>query len=141
MNLSMIAGAAAAVMLSLLAVIHIYWAAGGKIGKAAAIPSRDSEPLFTPTPFTTIIVAIALIAMAALNAAKIGWIVIPGISEFVRNGIWITAGIFLLRAIGDFRYIGFFKRHRESRFAQLDTLLYSPLCLLLSCLMFISANF
>jgi hypothetical protein len=38
----------------------------------------------------------------------------------------------LARAIGEFRYVGFFKRVRGSRFARLDTLLYSPLRLLLA---------
>ena len=38
----------------------------------------------------------------------------------------------LARAIGEFKYVGFFKRVRGSRFAQLDSLLYSPLCLLLA---------
>ena len=46
-------------------------------------------------------------------------------------GLWVLAGLFLLRTIGDFRYVGFFKRVREGRFAHLDTRFYSPLCLLL----------
>jgi len=48
---------------------------------------------------------------------------------------WFTralALVLLLRAIGDFRLVGFFKRIRGSRFARLDTVLYSPLCLALS---------
>jgi hypothetical protein len=36
------------------------------------------------------------------------------------------------RAIGEFKYLGFFKRVTGSKFARLDTLLYSPLCLLLA---------
>jgi hypothetical protein len=136
----MITGAAAAIILSLLAVIHIYWALGGTLGKSRAIPTRDGLPLFTPTPFTTFLVALGLFAMAALNVIRIGWIAAPEISRFVRAGLWLTAAIFLLRAVGDFRYVGFFKRHRESRFAKLDTLLYSPLCLLLACLIAISAD-
>ena len=38
----------------------------------------------------------------------------------------------LARAIGEFKYVGFFKRVRGSRFATLDTFVFSPLCLLLS---------
>jgi hypothetical protein len=38
----------------------------------------------------------------------------------------------LARAVGEFRYVGFFKRVRGSRFARLDTLIYSPVCLLLA---------
>ena len=136
----MIAGAAASIILAGLAVIHVYWASGGTIGKSVAIPKRDSKPLFAPTPFTTFLVALALFAMAALNAAKIGWIAEDGISRFADAGLWITAAIFLLRAVGDFRYVGFFKRHRDSRFAALDTMASSPICLLLACLAAISAS-
>jgi hypothetical protein len=38
----------------------------------------------------------------------------------------------LARAVGDFRYVGFFKRVRDSRFATLDTRVYSPLCFVLA---------
>jgi hypothetical protein len=140
MNLSTIAGTTAAIILAALAMIHFYWAFGGTFGKSSTIPSQDGKPLFTPTRFTTILVALGLIAMAALNAAKVGWIAAPANSRFVRAGLWVVAAIFLLRAIGDFRYVGFFKRHRESRFARLDTSLYSPLCMFLAVLVFISAN-
>ena len=33
------------------------------------------------------------------------------------------AVVFLARAVGDFRYVGFFKRVRGTRFARLDTIL------------------
>jgi uncharacterized protein DUF3995 len=140
MNLSTIAGTIAAIILAALAIIHFYWAFGGTFGKSSAIPSQNGKPLFTPTRFTTIPVALGLIAMAALIAAKAGWIAAPANSRFVHAGLWVVAAIFLLRAIGDFRYVGFFKRYRDTRFAKLDTLAYSPLCLLLACLMMISAN-
>jgi len=42
--------------------------------------------------------------------------------------------IFAFRALGDFRYVGFFKRVRGNLFAQRDTWFYSPLCLLLAIL-------
>jgi hypothetical protein len=135
-----IAGAAAAIILAVLALIHVYWAAGGALGKSSAIPTRDGKQIFTPTPFTTILVALALFAMATLNAIRIGWIAAPGMANITRPGLWLVGAIFLLRAIGDFHYVGFFKRQRESRFAKLDTLVYSPICLLLACLIAISAS-
>ena len=49
--------------------------------------------------------------------------------------VWLCYGLalgLLARAIGEFNYVGFFKRVRGSRFARLDTLVYSPLCLLLA---------
>jgi hypothetical protein len=85
-----------------------------------------------------VVVALGLFAMAALVAVRIGWISVPAIAGFVPAGIWFVAGIFLLRAIGDFHYIGFFKQVRDSRFARLDTLVYSPLCLLLASLILFS---
>ena len=45
---------------------------------------------------------------------------------------YVLAVGLLGRAIGEFRYVGFFKRVRGSRFAKLDTVVYSPLCLLLA---------
>jgi hypothetical protein len=39
--------------------------------------------------------------------------------------------IFIARSIGEFRWLGFFKKHRGSAFSKWDTLMYSPLCLLL----------
>lgn len=42
---------------------------------------------------------------------------------------WLIAIIFLLRAMGDFNYVGFFKKVRETDFAINDSKYYSPLCL------------
>ena len=53
----------------------------------------------------------------------------PVPSGLVRFAMYALATVFLLRAIGDFRLVGFSKRVRGSRFARLDTLVYSPLCL------------
>lgn len=114
----------AAAILTALGVIHLYWAAGGRFGKSATLPTANGKSVLHPTPLITIVVAIGLFAMAAL--------------VFERVGLWLIAGIFLLRAVGDFRYIGFFKRVRDSRFARLDTRFYTPLCLLLAALILFS---
>jgi hypothetical protein len=47
--------------------------------------------------------------------------------------------LLFLRAIGDFHLIGFFKRVRGTRFASLDTAVYSPLCLALALGVFVVA--
>jgi hypothetical protein len=44
--------------------------------------------------------------------------------------------VLALRAIGEFRYVGLFKRVRESRFAALDTRVYTPLCVALAAAVF-----
>jgi Protein of unknown function (DUF3995) len=139
----MIAGAAAIVMLLMLAGMHLYWAAGGKAGKGAAVPSASGRPLMRPSVLGTAMVAVGLCVMAALLALRIGWLnvpALPGNGVVIEVGAWLIAAVFALRAIGDFRYVGFFKRIRDSRFARLDTLAYSPLCACLALLVGISAG-
>ncbi|TKI67695.1 DUF3995 domain-containing protein [Lysinibacillus mangiferihumi] len=52
--------------------------------------------------------------------------------NFFTLGCTVCAVIFLIRAIGDFKYVGFFKKIKHSQFARNDTWLYSPLCLFIS---------
>lgn len=40
--------------------------------------------------------------------------------------------IFLVRAIGDFNYVGFFKKTKNTHFAKMDRKYFSPLCLLIA---------
>jgi hypothetical protein len=139
----MIAGGAAAVILLMLAGVHVYWAAGGKAGKGAAVPSANGQPVIRPSSFGTALVAVGLAAMALLVMLRIGLLDLPGLSGthiVVQIAAWLIAAVFALRAIGDFRYVGFFKRIRGSRFARLDTLAYSPLCACLAILIGISAS-
>ena len=112
-----------------LSVIHVYWLIRGPRSMPAVIPTRDGKPAFIPSRLATFLVATGLLCCAGLVAALSGWIRIqvpPGQLTLLGDAI---AGAFLLRAIGDFRLLGFFKRVRGTKFALLDTVLYSPLCL------------
>lgn len=120
--------------LILLAVsaLHFYWAASGKGVDDAVVPSRsDGRLLFHPGMFSTLLVALGLFFFALVTLGNSGvfdkWIS----PDFFRYGTWIIAAIFLARAVGDFRYVGFFKRNRGGRFARNDSRIYSPLCLLI----------
>jgi hypothetical protein len=138
----MTAGTTAILILIILAGVHIYWAAGGKAGRGAAVPSRNGRPVLKPTPLTTLLVAVVLFVIAALLAVRIGWFTLPAFPyqhDLAQVAVWLTAAMFALRAIGDFRYVGFFKRVRDSRFARLDTYAYSPLCACLALLVAVSA--
>ncbi|MDR4469692.1 MAG: DUF3995 domain-containing protein [Nitrospira sp.] len=115
-----------------LSLWHIYWLLGGDAGRDAAIPEVDGKPVFQPSVVATFIVAVALALCALLIAATAGLVSLP-LSQTVLA--WLTrtlAGVLLLRAIGDFRLVGFFKRIRDTRFARFDTAVYSPLSLLLA---------
>ncbi|MCO1463909.1 DUF3995 domain-containing protein [Burkholderia multivorans] len=111
-----------------IALVHVYWACGGQRGKRAAIPEHDGVPLLHPSTAGTCTIAAALLAAACVVAAHAGWVWpgrYPGASGIA---IVVLALMFAVRAVGDFRYVGFFKRIRGSRFARMDTLYYSPLC-------------
>lgn len=121
-------------ILSLVSAIHIYWGFGGSWGLRESLPERNGSKAFHPGRIMTLVVAFVFGGMALFYLFKIGWLSLPAwlASSWVQQyGLWLLAGIFLLRAVGDFRYVGFFKRVRNSRFAHLDTRFYSPLCLLL----------
>jgi hypothetical protein len=47
-------------------------------------------------------------------------------------GAWSISVLFFLRAIGEFRYVGFFKSVTATTFAHWDTWAFSPLCLFIS---------
>lgn len=116
-----------------IALVHVYWACGGRRGKRAAIPEHDGVPLLHPSTAGTCTIAAALLAAACVVAAHAGWVWpgrYPGASGIA---IVVLALMFAVRAVGDFRYVGFFKRIRGSRFARMDTLYYSPLCAALRC--------
>jgi glucan phosphoethanolaminetransferase (alkaline phosphatase superfamily) len=114
-------------------MIHVYWAMGGKSGMKAVLPEtkHEGKPLFMPTPFTTLVVAMLLFIAAVIVLEPSG--ILPAFLPewMIRLGLWTLAFVFLLRSLGDFRYIGFSKRVYGTTFAKFDTWLYSPLTLLL----------
>ena len=56
---------AASVILGALAGLHVFWAFGGRWGKAVAIPERDGAPLFGISRGGTLLVALGLVTAAA----------------------------------------------------------------------------
>ncbi|MEM6428433.1 MAG: DUF3995 domain-containing protein, partial [Deinococcota bacterium] len=109
---------------------------GGRWGGSAVIPTRagSEHALFTPPPIATLVVAAALAIAALLSLAQVQLITLELPTWLLHTAMWGLSAIFLLRTVGDFRYVGIFKRIRGTRFARMDSLLYSPLCLLLSIL-------
>jgi hypothetical protein len=115
-----------------LALWHFYMVLAPSRGVSGAVPSVEGKPLFMPSTRATVAVGIALLSFAGLVAATAGFVALP-IPRLVL--VWLCYGLalgLLARAIGEFKYVGFFKRVRGSRFARLDTMVYSPLCLLLA---------
>jgi hypothetical protein len=123
-----IAGVAAATVLAGLSAIHLYWAFGGRRGQGAVVPTVAGRPRFSPSRTATVVVAALLALSAVLVVGGVrGW---PPRFVF-RVGAAGVGLVLIARAVGEGRYLGFFKRERETEFACRDTWLYSPLCLVL----------
>jgi hypothetical protein len=121
----------------LLSALHFYWAVGGKWAFETALPSDESGTVaFKPGFWACAIVGFSVFVFGILVAWYVGWISISFLPSFLQNAVWLIALIFLFRALGDFRYVGFFKQLKTTasclpadKFAELDTKVYSPLCL------------
>lgn len=118
-----------------ISIIHFYWAFGGKRFSGAVVPTKDdTQPLFVPGAISTFIVAIGLLCFGIFYVIKYGFIKVNLPILINQFGFWFIASIFIVRAIGDFNYVGFFKKYKSSKFAINDTKYYSPLCLLIGIL-------
>jgi hypothetical protein len=121
--------------LGAVVVFHLYWAGGGRKGADAVIPRRPLEqggaPLFSPSPLGTFSVAMFLAGVLGLAAAvqQGADLVVPW--AWTRVLLAACGLVFIVRAIGEFRYVGFFKRVKDSPFAYWDTRLFSPFILLI----------
>jgi len=115
-----------------LALWHFGMALRPTTAGSATVPSIAGKPLFRPSVAATVAVGLVLLLFACLVAATAGLVKV-GVPVRVLSWLCyaLAAGL-LARAVGEFRYVGFFKSVRDSRFAKLDTVLYSPLCLLLA---------
>ena len=125
-------GTSTAVVLVLLGLLHVYWAAGGGWGGDVAVPQRDGRPLFQPSTAATVVVAMLLFAAALVLVGRMGqWGAGLPRWPFV-TGAWVLVAVFVGRVVGDFHWFGVFKRVTGTPFAAWDSWLYVPLCLLLA---------
>ena len=116
-------------IMGLVALLHFYWAFGGSYGLSSAGPNLEGKSEFRPGRMVTFLVACIITGLAAL-AIQLKWPWRP-IEDIVSYAGYFVSVVFVLRAIGDFRYIGFFKKVYNSSFSKLDTKYFSPLVLFL----------
>ena len=119
-------------LLGAIAVWHVYLAFALTGEESGAVPSVDGKPVFVPSRRMTFLVAAALLLFASLVAAMAGSITVNVRGELLVGASYALAAGMFARAVGDLEYVGFFKRVRGTKFATLDTFLYSPVCLLLA---------
>lgn len=126
-----------------ISALHFYWGFGALFGKKMAssssiLPEMGGKPLFIPGAFATLVVALGLLFFAKISSfGLIESLSFKYFSPIIPYGNLAIFIIFMVRAIGDFRYVGFFKRIKNTSFGEKDSKYYSPLCVLISTLAFI----
>jgi len=121
-----------ALLLLLLALLHFYWAMGGKWGFDAVLPTNEKgERVMNPKIKDSILVAFGLSFFSIYYLMHGGWLAIALPPWLFNSGIWIISGLFLLRSIGDFKYVGMTKKVKNTAFASNDNRWFIPICLII----------
>lgn len=114
-----------------LALVHFYWAIGGRWALEGTMPdvlSQFAEQKPLQMKLATLVVGIGLLGFAItilLNYSVFG-LDIP--DELIQRTTIVIGLIFLARAIGDFYYCGFFRKIKKGLFAERDQAIFTPLC-------------
>jgi hypothetical protein len=118
------------VIFTSLGFIHFYWLFGGKWGLEQTLPTKKiGTKAIEPPKFATTIVGIVLVSFGLLYLTNTGLKIFQVPNWIVAYGSWIIPSLFILRAIGDFKYVGFFKKIKNTVFAKADSKWFAPLCL------------
>ncbi len=126
-------GISLAGIFTFLSLLHFYWGFTGITPGANVIPSdRDDKLLFRPSRFDCVVVGLGLAVFATLVLIKSEWVHLTLLSRITDIAVWVIAGLFLLRAIGDFKYVGITKKIKTTAFARMDNRYYIPLCLFIA---------
>ncbi len=129
--MKMILTLSAVSVLCLISMLHVYWACGGRWGSKVAVPVKEGGdgPTFVPSKTGTLLVAVLIVIAAMLILMQGGYLQSFQANIISKIGCIVCTFVFFIRAIGDFKYVGFFKKITHSQFARNDTWFYSPLCL------------
>ncbi len=120
------------IILIILSGIHFNWAFGGKWGFEKALPTNENgKKVLNPKRIDSAIVGLGLLIFAIFYLLKVGLITLEIPNWIMNYGGWFIAAVFIARAIGEFKYIGFFKKIKNTNFGKLDSKYYSPLCLII----------
>jgi glucan phosphoethanolaminetransferase (alkaline phosphatase superfamily) len=116
----------------IISIIHFYWVFGGLKGLNKALPTNEKgKRVLNPGKIETFIVGLGLLFFAIYYSTKIEILEIE-LPKFVMDySGWIISSIFILRAIGEFKYVGFFKKIKNTEFGKFDTKYFSILSLII----------
>jgi Protein of unknown function (DUF3995) len=122
-------------ILTMAAVLHLYWAFGGNSGQSLSAPEFSGRAAFHVPRYANAIVALGLLVAALILVVRSGALGSAVRTQVTAAPARLMAIGFALRALGEFHYLGFCKSVRGTRFAYYDTWFYSPLfvCLAVIC--------
>ena len=111
---------------------HFYWLFGGIWGLKKVIPTKNDKLNSLKIPiYATLMVGIVLLLFGVLYFIKSGLTSIELPNGITNFSYWFIPVIFILRAIGEFNYVGFFKKINNTEFSKADSKIFSPLCLII----------
>jgi hypothetical protein len=110
-----------------LCLLHLYWGFGGQWARDKVNPTVDGKPLLRINIVSCLAAAWIFFLLAAVPVVSMK----PALRRWLLIGM---ALVFAGRAIGDFKYVGFFKSIKGTTFAHWDTRVYSPLNVLIAAL-------
>ncbi len=127
-------GILSGLILIVISIFHVYWAFGGRYAVDAVIPTQtNKKSVLNAPPFLTFLVAVFVMLIAITYLHEANFYDFQFLPEFIKEyGLTIFASIFFIRAVGDFKYVGFFKKIKSTKFGINDTKFFSPLCLFLA---------
>lgn len=118
--------------------LHFYWLSGGKWGLNKVIPTKTNTSSLPSIPkFPTLMVGLVLVLFGLFYLIKSKVIEIQLPDWIIKYGYWVIPSVFILRAIGDFNYVGFFKKIKKTEFAKADSKLFIPLCITIAIMGFL----
>ncbi len=117
-------------LLAIVLLLHVYWAVGGRRLLPQTVPSRPAtrEAAFEPGRLGAGLVALALAHASYTLGAASGMWTAPWSADATRYSAYAWAALFVVRVVGDFRWLGLFKRVRGTPFARADDWVFTPIC-------------
>lgn len=121
------------IIFALLSFLHMYWLSGGRWGIYKAVPQVPGKESLKPVIWIAVLIIVGAFLMALIQLFVLFSFQIP-IEYFLfgKRGLLVISALFLLRSIGDFRYIGIFRKIKNTEFAKTDARISTPLCLYIS---------
>ncbi len=107
------------------ALLHLAWVVGASWGKDHAIP--EDTVTFAPVATPGRIMTLGAAGASGTLAGLLWWVTWGTAPAWVWWLVVAAALVLVLRVAGDGNHVGFTKKARATRFAELDDALYTPL--------------